>query len=56
MRRISFASSLSFALALAMGLGVGAVNGVLVALLRVNSLVTTIGMNSLMLDFEPDKK
>jgi len=36
-------------LALAMGLGVGAVNGVLVALLRVNSLVTTIGMNSLML-------
>lgn len=37
------------ALALAMGLGVGAVNGVLVALLRVNSLVTTIGMNSLML-------
>lgn len=37
------------ALALAMGLGVGAANGVLVALLRVNSLVTTIGMNSLML-------
>ncbi|MGE0502087.1 MAG: ABC transporter permease [Rhizobiaceae bacterium] len=37
------------ALALAMGLGVGAVNGLLVALLRVNSLVTTIGMNSLML-------
>jgi ribose/xylose/arabinose/galactoside ABC-type transport system permease subunit len=37
------------ALALAMGLGVGAINGVLVALLRVNSLVTTIGMNSLML-------
>ena len=37
------------ALALAMGLGVGAVNGILVALLRVNSLVTTIGMNSLML-------
>ncbi len=37
------------ALALAMGLGVGAVNGTLVALLRVNSLVTTIGMNSLML-------
>jgi ribose transport system permease protein len=37
------------ALALAMGLGVGAVNGVLVARLRVNSLVTTIGMNSLML-------
>lgn len=37
------------ALALAMGLGVGAVNGMLVALLRVNSLVTTIGMNSLML-------
>jgi ribose transport system permease protein len=37
------------ALALAMGLGVGAVNGVLVALLRVNSLVTTIGMSSLML-------
>lgn len=37
------------ALALAMGLGVGAVNGALVALLRVNSLVTTIGMNSLML-------
>ncbi len=37
------------ALALAMGLCVGAVNGVLVALLRVNSLVTTIGMNSLML-------
>ena len=36
-------------LALAMGLGVGALNGVLVALLRVNSLVTTIGMNSLML-------
>ncbi len=36
-------------LALAMGLGVGAVNGALVALLRVNSLVTTIGMNSLML-------
>lgn len=39
------------ALALAMGLGVGAVNGLLVALLRVNSLVTTIGMNSLMLGF-----
>jgi ribose transport system permease protein len=37
------------ALALAMGFGVGAVNGVLVALLRVNSLVATIGMNSLML-------
>ncbi|MCB1464830.1 MAG: ABC transporter permease [Nitratireductor sp.] len=37
------------ALALVMGLGVGAVNGILVALLRVNSLVTTIGMNSLML-------
>lgn len=37
------------ALALAMGLGVGAINGALVALLRVNSLVTTIGMNSLML-------
>jgi ribose/xylose/arabinose/galactoside ABC-type transport system permease subunit len=37
------------ALALAMGLGVGTVNGLLVALLRVNSLVTTIGMNSLML-------
>ena len=37
------------ALALAMGLGVGTVNGVLVALLRVNSLVTTIGMNTLML-------
>jgi ribose transport system permease protein len=37
------------AIALAMGLGVGAVNGLLVALLRVNSLVTTIGMNSLML-------
>jgi ribose transport system permease protein len=37
------------ALALAMGLGVGAVNGAMVALLRVNSLVTTIGMNSLML-------
>jgi ribose/xylose/arabinose/galactoside ABC-type transport system permease subunit len=37
------------ALALAMGLGVGMVNGALVALLRVNSLVTTIGMNSLML-------
>ena len=37
------------ALALAMGFGVGAVNGALVALLRVNSLVTTIGMNSLML-------
>jgi len=36
-------------LALAMGLGVGAVNGILVAKLRVNSLVTTIGMNSLML-------
>ena len=36
-------------LALAMGLGVGAFNGALVALLRVNSLVTTIGMNSLML-------
>ena len=33
------------ALALAMGFGVGAVNGVLVALLRVNSLVATIGMN-----------
>src|SRR3954447_8028833 len=44
------AETLAFvALALAMGLGVGAVNGVLVALLRVNSLVTTIGMNSLML-------
>jgi ribose/xylose/arabinose/galactoside ABC-type transport system permease subunit len=37
------------ALALAMGLGVGAVDGVLVALLRVNSLVASIGMNSLML-------
>lgn len=37
------------ALALAMGFGVGAVNGALVALLRVNSLVATIGMNSLML-------
>src|SRR5215470_13082883 len=37
------------ALALAMGLSVGAANGTLVALLRVNSLVTTIGMNSLML-------
>jgi ribose/xylose/arabinose/galactoside ABC-type transport system permease subunit len=37
------------ALALAMGFGVGAVNGVLVALLRVNSLVATIGMSSLML-------
>ena len=37
------------ALALAMGFGVGAANGILVALLRVNSLVTTIGMNSLML-------
>jgi ribose/xylose/arabinose/galactoside ABC-type transport system permease subunit len=37
------------ALALAMGFGVGAVNGILVALLRVNSLVATIGMNSLML-------
>lgn len=37
------------ALALTMGLGVGAVNGVLVALLRVNSLVASIGMNSLML-------
>jgi ribose/xylose/arabinose/galactoside ABC-type transport system permease subunit len=37
------------ALALAMGFGVGAVNGVLVAFLRVNSLVATIGMNSLML-------
>ncbi|HUT51364.1 MAG TPA: ABC transporter permease [Alphaproteobacteria bacterium] len=37
------------ALALAMGLGVGALNGILVAKLRVNSLVTTIGMNSLML-------
>jgi ribose/xylose/arabinose/galactoside ABC-type transport system permease subunit len=37
------------ALALAMGFGVGAVSGVLVALLRVNSLVATIGMNSLML-------
>ena len=36
-------------LALAMGLGVGAANGVLVALVRVNSLVTTLGMNSLML-------
>lgn len=44
------AETLAFvALALAMGVGVGAVNGVLVALLRVNSLVTTIGMNSLML-------
>ena len=44
------AETLAFvALALAMGLGVGAVNGALVALLRVNSLVTTIGMNSLML-------
>jgi ribose transport system permease protein len=37
------------ALALTMGFGVGAVNGALVALLRVNSLVATIGMNSLML-------
>lgn len=37
------------ALALTMGLGVGAANGILVALLRVNSLVTTLGMNSLML-------
>jgi ribose transport system permease protein len=37
------------AIALVMGLGVGAVNGILVAKLRVNSLVTTIGMNSLML-------
>ena len=37
------------ALALAMGFCVGAVNGALVALLRVNSLVATIGMNSLML-------
>jgi ribose transport system permease protein len=37
------------ALALGMGLGVGTANGALVALLRVNSLVTTIGMNSLML-------
>jgi len=37
------------ALALTMGLGVGTVNGVLVALLRVNSLVASIGMNSLML-------
>lgn len=37
------------ALALAMGLGIGAVDGVLVALLRVNSLVASIGMNSLML-------
>ncbi len=37
------------AVALAMGFGVGAVNGALVALLRVNSLVATIGMNSLML-------
>jgi ribose transport system permease protein len=44
------AETLAFiGLALAMGLGVGAVNGILVALLRVNSLVTTIGMNSLML-------
>lgn len=44
------AETLAFvAVALAMGLGVGAVNGALVALLRVNSLVTTIGMNSLML-------
>ncbi|MBT3885115.1 MAG: ABC transporter permease [Rhodospirillaceae bacterium] len=37
------------ALALAMGVGIGAANGILVALLRVNSLVTTLGMNSLML-------
>src|SRR5581483_11606858 len=37
------------ALALAMGLGVGGVSGALVALLRVNSLVASIGMNSLML-------
>jgi len=37
------------ALALAMGFVVGAANGILVALLRVNSLVTTLGMNSLML-------
>jgi ribose/xylose/arabinose/galactoside ABC-type transport system permease subunit len=44
------AETLGFvALALLMGLGAGAVNGVMVALLRVNALVTTIGMNSLML-------
>jgi len=44
------AETLAFvALALGMGIGIGAVNGVLVAFLRVNSLVTTIGMNSLML-------
>jgi ribose/xylose/arabinose/galactoside ABC-type transport system permease subunit len=36
-------------LALAMGLLVGGVNGVLVAILGVPALVTTIGMNSLML-------
>ena len=44
------AETLAFvALALAIGLGVGAANGVLIALLRVNSLVTTLGTNSLML-------
>ena len=49
-REAGVAETLGFvALALAMGLGVGTVNGLLVALLRVNSLVTTIGMNSLML-------
>ena len=49
-REAGVAETLGFvALALAMGLGVGAINGLLVALLRVNSLVTTIGMNSLML-------
>jgi ribose/xylose/arabinose/galactoside ABC-type transport system permease subunit len=36
-------------LTLAMGLGVGLVNGLLVTLLRVPSLVTTIGVNSLLL-------
>jgi ribose/xylose/arabinose/galactoside ABC-type transport system permease subunit len=36
-------------LALVMGLVVGAINGVLVAILGVPALVTTIGMNSLML-------
>jgi len=36
-------------LALAMGLVVGGVNGILVAILGVPALVTTIGMNSLML-------
>ena len=49
-REAGVAETLGFvALALAMGLGVGTINGLLVALLRVNSLVTTIGMNSLML-------